>query len=391
MFLRQSTSQVILFGPCLDMTDMVTEEVVLTLAQADMRLSKDGGAFAQKNASGNATHDSDGWYSTTLDATDTATVGELILNVHQPANMLPVQVRFTVVEEAVYDALYAASADIATVVNASIVTYGLDHLVAVADADDVVDDSIIAKLASAEATANWSDFVNTTDSLEALRERGDLFWQTGWSANNSGTIVGASGASAARLSAGSTTNDLYNGQQIIITSGTGAGQCRIITDYNGATKDVTISPDWTTDPVSLDTYEIYPASVNLTTIENVDATDQINTEVDNALDTAIPGSPTASSINEAIKRLARSVGVVQEFTVDTDVFTSTTTQAQVDAVDIDSLEATDDHYVGRVIVFTSGVLKHEATDITDYDGTNKRFTFTALTSAPANNVTFIVV
>jgi len=391
MFLRQSTSQVILFGPCLDMTDMVTEEVVLTLAQADMRLSKDGGAFAQKNASGNATHDSDGWYSTTLDATDTATVGELILNVHQPANMLPVQVRFTVVEEAVYDALYAASADIATVVNASIVTYGLDHLVAVADADDVVDDSIIAKLASAAATANWSDFVNTTDSLEALRERGDLFWQTGWSANNSGTIVGASGASAARLSAGSTTNDLYNGQQIIITSGTGAGQCRIITDYNGATKDVTISPDWTTDPVSLDTYEIYPASVNLTTIENVDATDQINTEVDNALDTAIPGSPTASSINEAIKRLARSVGVVQEFTVDTDVFTSTTTQAQVDAVDIDSLEATDDHYVGRVIVFTSGVLKHEATDITDYDGTNKRFTFTALTSAPANNVTFIVV
>ena len=109
-FLKQSTSQVVRFGPCLDMTDGVTEETALTLAQADMRLSKDGGAFAQKNAAGNATHDSDGWYSTTLDATDTNTVGELVLNVHQPANMLPVWLRWWVIEEAIYDALFGAAA-----------------------------------------------------------------------------------------------------------------------------------------------------------------------------------------------------------------------------------------------------------------------------------------
>ena len=109
-FLRQSTAQTILFGPCLDMTDGVTEETALTLAQADMRLSKDGGAFAQKSAAGNATHDSDGWYSTSLSTTDTATVGELILNVHQPANMLPVWTRWWVIEEAVYDAIYGAAA-----------------------------------------------------------------------------------------------------------------------------------------------------------------------------------------------------------------------------------------------------------------------------------------
>jgi len=109
-FLRQSTSQVILFGPMLDIADGVTEETALTLAQADMRLSKDGGAFAQKNATGNATHDSDGWYNTTLDATDTATVGELILNVHQPANALPIWIRWWVIEEAVYDAIYGAAA-----------------------------------------------------------------------------------------------------------------------------------------------------------------------------------------------------------------------------------------------------------------------------------------
>ena len=110
MFLRQSTSQVVRFGPCLDKTNGVTEETSLTLAQGDMRLSKDGAAFAQKNASGNATHDSDGWYYTTLNATDTNTCGELILNVHQPANMLPVWVRWYVVEESIYDSLFAASA-----------------------------------------------------------------------------------------------------------------------------------------------------------------------------------------------------------------------------------------------------------------------------------------
>ena len=110
MFLRQSTSQVIRFGPALDKSDGVTEETGLTLAQADMRLSKDGGAFAQKNAAGNATHDSDGWYSTTLDATDTDTVGILKLNVQQPANMLPIWETLYVVEESVYDNLFAGSA-----------------------------------------------------------------------------------------------------------------------------------------------------------------------------------------------------------------------------------------------------------------------------------------
>ncbi len=108
-FLRQSTAQVIRFGPCLDIGDGVTEETALTLAQADMRLSKDGGAYAQKSAAGNATHDSDGHYSTTLSTTDTGTVGELRLNVHQPANMLPVWDRWWVLTQVVYDAMFGSA------------------------------------------------------------------------------------------------------------------------------------------------------------------------------------------------------------------------------------------------------------------------------------------
>jgi len=54
--------------------------------------------------------------------------------------------------------------------NDALVALNLDHLVAVADSDDVVDNSIIAKLAASGAAADWSTFVNTTDSLQAIRD-----------------------------------------------------------------------------------------------------------------------------------------------------------------------------------------------------------------------------
>jgi hypothetical protein len=109
MFLRQSTIQTIRFGPFLDSTDGVTAETALTIAQADRQLSKDGAAFAQSGETGNSTHDTDGWYSDNLTAADTDTVGELYLQV-VVAGALPVWVRWWVLEEAVYDAMYGASA-----------------------------------------------------------------------------------------------------------------------------------------------------------------------------------------------------------------------------------------------------------------------------------------
>lgn len=45
----------------------------------------------------------------------------------------------------------------------------LDHLVAVADADDVADNSIMAKLAA--TSGDWSTFVDTTDSLQSIRDK----------------------------------------------------------------------------------------------------------------------------------------------------------------------------------------------------------------------------
>lgn len=44
----------------------------------------------------------------------------------------------------------------------------LDHLLAVADADDVVNDSVIGKMASTDG--DWSKFSDTTDSLQSIRD-----------------------------------------------------------------------------------------------------------------------------------------------------------------------------------------------------------------------------
>jgi len=57
----------------------------------------------------------------------------------------------------------------------------LDHLVAVADADDPVNNSIIAKLAASDG--DWSGYTVANESLEALRARGDSAWATAVNVN----------------------------------------------------------------------------------------------------------------------------------------------------------------------------------------------------------------
>lgn len=57
----------------------------------------------------------------------------------------------------------------------------------------------------------------------------------------------------------------------------------------------------------------------------------------------------------------------------------------------DLAETTDDHYIGRTIVWITGALTGQASDVTDYAGTNGTLTFTAVTEAPANNDRFVLV
>jgi len=203
MFLKQSTAYTFRMGPFLDETDGKTAETGLTISQADVRLSKGGGNFAQKNESSASSHDEIGYYIVVLNATDTATVGELLIAVHE-SGALPVFKTFQVVEEAIYDAIYGGSADLITKVDA------IDTVV---DAVKVVTDAISTNgsgLSAIPWNSSWDAEVQSevadglaaydsptkaeldsafteikggswasTDTLEAIRDRGDAAWTTG--------------------------------------------------------------------------------------------------------------------------------------------------------------------------------------------------------------------
>lgn len=108
-YLRQSTAVNVMIGPFVDSANGDDEETSLTINQADVRLSKNAGADAQKNDNTACAHEGDGMYMCELDATDTNTVGMLCLWVHV-AGTLFVRHYWQVLEEAVYDAFFAGSA-----------------------------------------------------------------------------------------------------------------------------------------------------------------------------------------------------------------------------------------------------------------------------------------
>lgn len=109
-FLRQATaSQEVLIGPFVDDTDFKTAETGLTINASDVQIWKHGSTSEVNKNSGGATHVASGRYYTILDATDSDTVGMLELNI-AVSGALPVKWKGYVLEEAIYDAMFGASA-----------------------------------------------------------------------------------------------------------------------------------------------------------------------------------------------------------------------------------------------------------------------------------------
>jgi len=103
-WLKQSTAVTIIMGPFVDDADGKTAETGLSLAQADIRLSKNAGTFAQKSASAGTAHMENGYYSVDLSTTDTNTVGNLVVAISK-SGALPVWRVFMVVPSNTYNSL----------------------------------------------------------------------------------------------------------------------------------------------------------------------------------------------------------------------------------------------------------------------------------------------
>lgn len=105
IYLKQSTaSQEVPLGYFVDSTDGNTEETALTIANTDIKLWKAGATTLASKNSGGATHISNGIYYAVLDATDTDTLGSMVIFVHV-AGALTVRLECVVLAANVYDSI----------------------------------------------------------------------------------------------------------------------------------------------------------------------------------------------------------------------------------------------------------------------------------------------
>jgi hypothetical protein len=118
---RQSTARTVTVGPVLDADGVA----VTTAVVGDFKLKKNGAASAALNASATLTHDVTGHYTLALTASDLDTVGQAEVVIDKTTDACPVK-EITVLEEAVYDAFYAASA-VGYVANAPVTLADVAH------------------------------------------------------------------------------------------------------------------------------------------------------------------------------------------------------------------------------------------------------------------------
>jgi hypothetical protein len=90
--------------------------------------------------------------------------------------------------------------------------------------------------------------------------------------DNGSAQAGSSNTITLKAATSYTSNDDPNGMWITLTSGTGAGQERYITDYVAATKVATVYPAWTTPPDNTTNYKVAAfapsAANNFAQVEN---------------------------------------------------------------------------------------------------------------------------
>lgn len=223
-------------------------------------------------------------------------------------------------------------AEVQSEVEDGLIAKGLDHLVSTSVAGaDVADDSIVAKMVSKSATADWDSFTNTTDALEAIRDNMGTA-QTGDAFARLGAPAGAS-VSADILAVDNLVDDLESRLGTPSDLGSGATVAANLVDIEGQTDDIGV------------------AGAGLSAVPWNSAWDaEVQSEVDDAL--------VARNLDKI---------VLASGTADSG---STTTM-----VDAARTEADADYWKGRLLVFTSGNVSGQCAIITDFNQTTDTFTF----------------
>ena len=209
--LRQSTAVDVLIGPFVDLTLGTGAEVG---ESPSVSLSKNGQALAAKNDATTPVHDANGYYNCELDATDTNTVGTLVLIVAATATAREVRHEFQVIEEALYDGIYAAA----------------------------------AVRVPADTTA-----INGATSAAI---RAEHYFTAMFRAASGSSWTTTTVADATNLTQSET--DFWKGGILLVAQGTYEGLARLITAFDPATDTITFTPALPGAPAANDDYLIIP-------------------------------------------------------------------------------------------------------------------------------------
>lgn len=287
-WLKQSTAVEIGMGPFVDNADGNTIENTLTITQPDIRLKKNGGAWAQKNAAQTLSHEENGWYEVALDTTDTNTLGILIVAIHE-SGALPVWREFMVVPANVYDSMIDGSD------NLQVDTVQIEG----ADATNTIGSSVPSAAAIADAV--WDEVLTGASHNDATSAGRRLRQLSAVSVSFAGTIDGTPSSTVIPLdSSASTTNDFYKPGLAIIESSFGTQFARV-ESYNGSTKELTLASALSTTPNNGDLVTISPwASVRVSDIDGNPLDDISDAVLDGAIEGAVTFRQSVRGQNAAL-------------------------------------------------------------------------------------------
>ena len=268
-FIRQGATHKVVIGPFVDVTDGFTPETGITLGAADEAeaiLHDNGTVVDISGYTWAAITTADGYYHLTLQSGISNTVGHLTVIVHDDSVCLPVREDFIVVEEAVYDMLFASSAT-GYIANASVNVAqfgGVNGTFASGRPEVNTTHWAGTAVGSATVSANVTQISGDSTAADNLE---NAFDDTAGPVAHMGIIdqgqaQSATGTTLVLRSAAAFASDELIGATVVITGGTGIGQSRVITDYDGGTDTATVDT-WTTTPSGTILYKIYatpPAS-----------------------------------------------------------------------------------------------------------------------------------
>jgi hypothetical protein len=324
--LKQSVSSVVTIGPVLDADGIFVSTMVVT----DLSIAKNGSSAALTTET--LSHIANGMYSLTLSATNTNTLGRLDVFVNNTA-MAMTNHRYDVLVAATYDAvvtngvataaeaaaIQADTDNIQTRLPAALVSGRIDVSVG-AMASNVITAAAFATDAVDEIVDGVWDEVLTGATHNVAASAGRRLRQLASVIVHSGTAQGAgTGNNQIQLDTGaSAINGAYDPGLVYIETGTGAGQTRLILQYNGSTKIATVDRDWRVNP-------------------------------DTTSEFVILGDAGRESVNEGLAQAATTTTI----TLNTSASTS------------------DDAYNGQLVFIRSGTGQDQIALVEDYVGSTK--------------------